>query len=156
MDVHHCSITISKKMKKLLVISLMLLLCGVVAAQGKLQVTFNFLNIVEGYDHTTKCQVFIDDEMVGESPEVPESKGSTFSVEVPAGSHNLRIVNFALYEGNWEEHTIANNYSIDCLFEEEHNFKKNEKLFLVFDIDSGTISSWKKAPKVKKPKKAKG
>ena len=62
-------------------------------------------------------------------------------VEVPVGYHELRIVNWALCEGTWEEHTIENEYSIDATYEEGHTFKK---LYLAFDIDNGTFASWKK------------
>jgi hypothetical protein len=74
-------------------------------------------------------------------------------VSVPAGDHKLRVVNWAKYEGTWEEHTVENNYSIDCMHEEGHRFSKPEKLYLVFDLDSGTQVSWKKPVKMKKAKK---
>lgn len=119
---------------------------------GPFKVTWIFKNIEEGYDHTCKTQVWIDGEMVGESGEFAESKGGTMTVQVPSGSHEMRVVNLALYEGNWEEHTIANNYSIDCLLDETHKFNGKDKLFLLFDIDSGTHVSWKKIPKMKKQK----
>jgi hypothetical protein len=65
-------------------------------------------------------------------------------------THFLAIVNMAEYEGQWEEHTMGNDYSIDCLWEGEHAFsKKKEKMFLLFDIDNGTTVSWKKMPKPK-------
>lgn len=121
-----------------------------------LKVTFKFLNIVEGYDHDCKTEVFIDGVSVGESPTVKESKGCSFPVNVSTGNHDIKVVNYALYEGNWEEHSVENNYSIDCTWEESsHNFKKESKLFLVYDIDSQAFVAWNKAPKIKKPKKSK-
>ncbi len=121
-----------------------------------LQVIFKFNNIVEGYDHNCKAEVFVDGTSVGVSAVVKESKGTVFTVDVPAGTHAIKVVNFAEYEGNWEEHSIENNYSIDCTFEEQaHRFKKKNKLYLVYDIDSQAYSGWGKAPKIKKPKKSK-
>ena len=38
------------------------------------------------------------------------------------------------YDGNWEEHTIANEYSIDALYEGEIKLKKEVTINLVFDI----------------------
>jgi hypothetical protein len=119
---------------------------------GPFKVTWIFKNIEEGYDHTCKTQVWVDGEMVGESGEYSESEGGTMTVSVPAGTHDLRVVNLALYEGNWEEHTTANNYSIDCVFEESHKFTGKDKLFMLFDIDNGVFFSWKKMPKAKKSK----
>lgn len=121
-----------------------------------LKVTFKFMNIVEGYDHDCKTQVLIDGNLVGESEEVKESKGAAFTVQVPVGKHDISIVNWAKYEGQWEEHTVANEYSIDCNYAESgHNFKKDSKFFMIFDIDTQTYTAWNKAPKVKKPKKSK-
>jgi hypothetical protein len=116
-----------------------------------LTTTFTFAGIEEGYDHLCKTQVWVDGTMLGESEEVLESEGASFTVNVPYGDHTVRIINLAQYEGAWEEHTVENNYSIDCSFEELHTFdKKAAKLFLLFDIDSQTFASWKKMPKVAK------
>jgi hypothetical protein len=137
------------------ILALLLLCTAAIAQTTSLKVNFKFVNLVEGYDHICKTEVFIDGESKGVSPEVKESVGATFTVDdVPVGKHDIRVVNYALYEGNWEEHLLENNYSIDCLFEESgHDFKaKPCKLFLVFDIDDRTLAGWKKAPKVKKKK----
>ncbi|MEZ4773330.1 MAG: hypothetical protein R3D00_09115 [Bacteroidia bacterium] len=138
-------------MKKASILLITLFLCSFAIAQkADLTVNFKFLNVEPGYDHNTKCIVYIDGEMAGESQEAPQTKGGNFKVSVPVGEHDLKVVNMALYDGTWEEHTIENNYSVDCIFEESHKFKKSEKLFLVFDLDSEMYTGWKKAPKVKK------
>lgn len=139
-------------MKKLFVFPLFLLLAFAGFSQTmKLTVDYKFKGIEPGYDHDSKTQVYIDDEFLGESEVAPESKGGTFTVNVPLGQHNLRVVNLALYEGVWEEHTVENNYSIDCLYETYRTFKtKPEKLYLVFDLDGETMASWKKPVKKKK------
>lgn len=116
-----------------------------------LTVTFKFNGITEGYDHICKTQVWMDEKLLGESGEVKESVGGSFPVSVPYGEHLVRIINLALYEGEWEDHTIENNYSIDCLWEGSHTFgKKKDKLFLLYDLDTGTVMSWKKMPKPSK------
>lgn len=117
-------------------------------------ITWKFANIVEGYDHSNKCEVYIDGALAGTSSVTLETQQNSMTVQVSPGKHAVRVVNYALYEGEWEEHTIANDYSIDCTFEELQDFdKKKSKLFLLFDIDEGTTSGWKKMPKVKKKKK---
>ncbi len=139
-------------MKKLFVFPLFLLLAIAGFSQtSKLTVHFKFLGIEEGYDHDCKTQVYVDEEFLGESGVAPQSKDGSFTVNVPLGQHNLRVVNLALYEGVWEEHTVENNYSIDCLYETYRSFKtKPEKLYLVFDLDGETMASWKKPVKKKK------
>ena len=115
---------------------------------SSLTVTFKFAGIAEGYDHICKSQVWMNDELLGESNEVKESVGSSFTVDIPSGEHTVRVINLALYEGEWEEHTIENNYSIDCLWEGSHTYsKKASKLFMLHDLDTDTVVSWKKMPK---------
>lgn len=135
-------------MKKLFLLSIFMIAALVSYSQTtKLTVNIKFVGIEEGYDHETKTVVMIDGEEVAFSPNTLQSKTGAFTVDVPQGSHQLKVVNYALYEGSWEEHTVANDYSIDCVFEEDHTFKKPEKLYLLFDIDEGTKSSWKKPVK---------
>jgi hypothetical protein len=133
-----------------------LLSMGMVTAQTvPVQVSFKFVNIEEGYDHLCRTQVLIDGQEAAVSAEVLQSKGATVTVQVPKGSHDLRIVNWARYEGTWEEHTVENNYSLDCTYEEfGHSFQKADKIFLVFDLDGQTHVNWGKAPKIKKSKGA--
>jgi hypothetical protein len=92
--------------------------------------------------------VWVDENLLGESGEVKESVSGSIAVTVPYGEHTVRIINLALYEGKWEDHTIDNNYSIDCLWEGSYTFgKKKVKLFLLYDLGAGTVVSWKKMPK---------
>ncbi len=121
---------------------------AVYSQTSSLTVTFKFSGITEGYDHICKTQVWMDENLLGESGEVKESAGGSLSVRVPYGDQTLHIINLAQYEGEWEDHTIENNYSIDCAWDGNHTFgKKANKLFLLFDLDAGTVASWKKMPK---------
>lgn len=111
---------------------------------SKLIIDVKFENIEVGYDHLCKTKVFVDGELVATSSEKLQSKPNKITVNVPPGEHTVRVVNYALYEGNWEEHTIENNYSIDCLHEFNHHFlKRKYKLKLVFDIDDKTNAEFK-------------
>lgn len=134
-------------MKKLLVILAVLTVNSLFAtppSEGKLTVSWVFCNIVEGYDHDTKCVVFIDGKQVAESSVTKESQKNSVTVTTTPGTHNVKVVNYALYEGQWEEHTIANEYSIDCLYDNSMNIKPKSMLSLLFDIDSGTTATFKK------------
>lgn len=138
-------------MKRHLFLALFLLTTAAAWAQSTtpLTLSFKFVNVVEGYDHDCKTQVFVDGELLATSRVVKETQGATMVVNVPKGRHRIRVVNWALYEGTWEEHTVANNYSFDAIFEDQYNFSgKKAKLYLIFDVDNGTKHSWGK--KIKK------
>ena len=96
-------------------------------AQKKGTITFNasYTGIIDGYDHINKTMVYVDGELAGETSELVQSKPNSCSVSVPRGKHSIRIVNMAFYEGDWEEHTKVNEYSIDALYEGEIELKKN-------------------------------
>ena len=105
----------------------------------KVTVAWEFKNIVEGYDHNSKTELYIDGKLVATSSEKRESKPNSVSTTTTKGRHDIKVINYAEYEGTWEAHTIANNYSIDCTYEENINLnKKNNNIRLVFDVDSGT------------------
>lgn len=115
-----------------------LALSSVAQKKGTIVVNASYKGIVEGYDHINKTMVYIDGELAGETSELVQSKPNSCTVKVPRGSHNIRVVNMAYYEGDWEEHTIANEYSLDALYEGPINLKKKLTLNLVFDIDKET------------------
>ncbi len=138
-------------MKKLVLITCLLMITLTGFSQStKFTVYVKFINVEEGYDHETRTTVFIDDQEVGTSAVTAQTKTGSFSVDVPTGNHSLKIVNYALYNGTWEEHTIENEYSFDLIHEEDHNFKKPEKFYILVDLDENMLVSWKKPVKVKK------
>lgn len=115
---------------------------GVSFAGSNVKITFKYkcTNIVQGYDHLSRLKVYVDDKIAGTSSEKLESQENTVTVEVTKGKHSIRAVLESQYEGTWEEHTIANTYSIDCLYEITKTFnKKNTLIILEFNIDVGTI-----------------
>jgi hypothetical protein len=127
-------------------ISLALIIIGATAfipAQketiGSLTFKFSTKNIQKGYDHNSKLVIWENDKIIGESTVKPESKANTVTVKLPKGDHAIRAVLNSQYEGTWEEHLIANNYSIDCLYDRNVTVKKKTLVTLVFDIDKGTI-----------------
>jgi hypothetical protein len=138
-------------MKKITLFVLLLVTFTAYSQTTPFTTTFSFIGIAEGYDHICKTQVWVDGAMLGESGEVLESAGGSVVVNVPFGEHQVRIINLAQYEGIWEEHTIENQYSIDCFWEGTYSFtKKKANIYLLFDIDDETKVSWKKMPKKSK------
>jgi glutaredoxin-related protein len=101
-----------------------------------LTVTWIYKNVEEGYDHDNRMEVFVDGKKVGTSDIFKESKKGTMTVMVPAGEHEITIENYAYYEGNWELHSIENNYSVDSFYTTNLMFKKKRYINLVFDIET--------------------
>jgi hypothetical protein len=106
---------------------------------GSLTFQFSAKNIKEGYDHNSKLVIWEDGKIIGESATKPESSSNSITLKLSKGNHAIRAVLNSEYEGNWEEHLIANEYSIDCLYDRTVNVKKKTVITLVFDIDKGTI-----------------
>jgi hypothetical protein len=108
-----------KKSLLLLTLFVSIFMLGAYAEKkGTITVKTSYTGIVEGYDHVNKTVLYVDGKLAAESSEQVQSKPNSFSVTVP-----------------WEEHTIANEYSLDALYEGSVNVKKKLTVNLVFDID---------------------
>lgn len=130
-------------MKKLflLLISVLLINTALEAKGSKvktLTIKISFKGVEEGYDHLTKSDIYIDGNLVGSTVEHKETRSISKTIEVPNGKFDLKIVNFAYYEANWEEHTIENSYSIDCVVDDSFTVGKKKNLVIVFDLDDKT------------------
>lgn len=111
--------------------------------KGKLTVKWSFTGIEVGYDHENKTIVFIDGKEAGVSTVTKQSVPNSIIVDIENGTHEIKIVNYAFYQGVWEEHTIDNNYSIDCVYSTTLKVKKKATIALLFDIDKGTTATVK-------------
>lgn len=109
--------------------------------KAKLTVNWSFTGIIDGYDHDSKCIVYIDGEQVGESTVTKQSVPNSITVAVPKGSHKVKIQNYAFYEGHWEEHLKSNTYSLDAMYEGQLKLKKKNTITLLFDIDKEQTTS---------------
>lgn len=109
------------------------------ACAPKLVVNWSFANVQDGYDHPNRVDVYVGDTKVGESSVTPETTPNNVTVRLPRGATEARVVNMAQYDGKWEEHIIANDYSIDCVWEGPVKPKGRTDLELVFDLDQGTL-----------------
>lgn len=107
--------------------------------QGKLNIAWKFENITAGYDHQNKCRVWVDGKDMGYSEVFKESDAkANMQIKADKGLHKIKIMNYALYNGNWEEHTVANTYSIDASWEGELSIAKKSSITLAFDLHNGT------------------
>jgi len=122
----------------LLVLSLFSCMTLMAGKTVKLTIKWAFENVQEGYDHENKMLVYIDGKSVGESSVFQETEKGTYELEVPKGKHEVKIHNYSLYEGKWDIHTKANNYSVDAFYEGTINMTANTTVNMVFDINSET------------------
>lgn len=107
-------------------------------SKSALTISWEFKNVEEGYDHDNKCKVWIDGELAGESSVKKETKPNSIKIKTTQGSHQVKVINYSLYEDKWEEHTLENDYGIDCIFDEWVDLKKKTHIRLTFDIESAT------------------
>lgn len=133
---------------------ILLLFLGTAPAFSKnvrLTIKWTFTNVNEGYDHENKMLVYIDGKSIGESRVYRQTDHATYNVEVTSGKHDVRIQNYAMYEGKWDIHTKENNYSVDAMYEGTLMLTGNTTIDLVFDIRTETASSTITGGKMKAP-----
>ncbi len=102
---------------------------------AQVSIEWRFVHVVEGYDHQNKMKIYVDGQFVSETGSCTESDWCSYKMPLSKGKHTIKLVNYALYEGNWEEHTIANDYSIDVIYEKTFKMKKKHAIKLEIDID---------------------
>ena len=108
------------------------------ACKPDLQVTYRYKGIKEGYDHNCRTEVFVDGEKVATSATHKESQPQLLRIntKLSKGTHAVRVVNSAFYEGKWEEHLVRNGYGLDAEYAGDLQFKaRKRRINLVFDID---------------------
>jgi hypothetical protein len=118
-------------------IAALVVLAPALALAGPLKASVQYVNIKEGYDHLNRMEVYVDGQLVATSADKLESKKNKVKFQLPPAAQNVRLLNYALYEGTWEEHTYANNYSIDCVWETPVSGIQGNRLDLICDVDSG-------------------
>ncbi len=125
---------------KVLILSLLVTLSSVAfGQQGSVDVSIEFRGIEKGYDHTTRDELYVDGKLLLVTEERLESKAIKLNVQVPRGKHTIKIVNWVMYEGVWEENNVENNYSLDSFREIECNFRKKGQLTVVYDLNESEV-----------------
>ncbi len=107
--------------------------------KAKLTIDWIFTGIIENYDHDSRMEIYIDGKQVATSTVSKQSVKNKIVVAVPKGKHTVKIVNYAEYQGEWEAHNRQNDYSLDAFYEYTADFKKKDKLSLVFDIEKEIV-----------------
>ena len=107
-------------------------------------VNWKFENVREGFDHDIRLVVYVDGKRYQVSNIAKGSVGNSFKVNLPKATSELKIVAEAFYEGTWEEHSVANAYSMDAVVQKTGPFSSKLSLDVKFDIKSETvIPVWK-------------
>ncbi len=120
-------------MRALLFLSLIL---SAPAVAAPIKVGWRFANTVQGYQHDNRVDVYVDGNKVLQSTVKSEAKPNKLKLDLKPGPHQVRFVNLALYDGNWEEHTVENDYSVDCIWEIDVPDVHPKSIDLVCDIDA--------------------
>lgn len=130
-------------MKHILLAIVLLTGLGSIQAQKVklIHVTFkySFAHDPQGKEINSRLKVYVDDVAKGVSLAKMESEANSLTIEIPAGHHKIRAVIESQFEEGWEEHIIANEYTIDCIYVHEGDYKGNARIELVFDLESGTV-----------------
>ncbi|MCB0508073.1 MAG: hypothetical protein KDD21_07235 [Bacteroidetes bacterium] len=104
-----------------------------------LTIKYSTVGTVSGYDHHTKLRVFTNDKELGESTPKNQTIPNSVTVKVPIGSQKIKAVLLANYDNIWEERTVANDYSFDCIYEKTLDINNNKTIELVFNFNDNHI-----------------
>ena len=109
-----------------------------------LSVTWMFKNVNEDYDHDIRIVVYADGKKVFTSPVSKGSVGNSFKANLPKNAMEIKLVAEAFYEGVWEEHLSAHDYSLDAVVLKSGPFVQKLNLNVNFDLKNATvIPVWK-------------
>lgn len=103
-----------------------------------ISVKFKTVNVEKDYDHLSRLKVYMNGINLITSSVKPESKLNKIRLSVNPGKYHIRLVKESFYQQKWQEHTIANNFAIDCSAEQTIELNKNLSLKIIFDLDKGT------------------
>ncbi|HNY55669.1 MAG TPA: hypothetical protein PKI86_08585, partial [Chitinophagales bacterium] len=83
--------------------------------------------------------MYCDGNQIGESSAKKQSISNSVTVKVPTGNHNVKAILNKYTDGVLEERTIANNYSLDFIYDKYENWQTNKNISLTFDIKTTKV-----------------
>ena len=134
---------IPKKLKYLFIVFLFSGIAFNAAAKGvnkgkpSVTINFTFTGIVDSCNYINRIQVYVDGVKMITSTEKKQSEPNSVTFAVKKGNYKIKVIDEVLFQGSWEEHTIANNYNIDAVYESNIQIKGNITFNLLFDLDKG-------------------
>jgi hypothetical protein len=102
--------------------------------QIAVEASWQFVNTVEGFDHPSRVQVFVDGDLVQTSGIKQQTERNDVSFSVRKGSHTIRLETQAYYNNVWDVHTKENDYSVDAVYEAVIDFQRPLAIRMIFDV----------------------
>ncbi len=128
-------------MRVLYILGLFMLISPYLHAQNTHKLTFHFTTsgTRPGFDLISLLRVYSDNKIIGESKPKKQTEPNEVTLIIPEGKHAIKAVFVALQKGAWEERTIKNQYSYDCIYNTDINLTSDKSINLVFDIANEKI-----------------
>lgn len=102
---------------------------------SKVKLEYIFTHIIDGYDHKTKTEVYIDGVKITESEPHLQSVPTQLTFSITKGRHDIKIENYAFYNNQWEKRSVETGYSLNGTIQKTMVFKKKKSIKITFDID---------------------
>lgn len=121
---------------KILQSIVLILLCNVALAQEKITLKFNFVftNSNPEYIKKTKLVVKVDGVKIAESSVRNQDINNSLEVKINNGYSTITATAYALSNDGWEERTLSNNYSMDCIYKKTQNWLFDNIIDIKFDL----------------------
>lgn len=107
------------------------------AQSCKLNITFEYINIKEGYDYLVRDDIFIDGILHDQTKKHLSSKKTTIILrKVKQGERMIQFNNYTFYKGNWETTSIKNGYNFNGTYSSSFTLGKKNTIHVVYDVDN--------------------
>ncbi len=129
-------------MRILLAFVVVMGVCGHTAAQSSTVVfEWQYINVIEGYDHQSKMVFHVDGNYLDESTVARNSERNSHVLKVDEGIYTFSAQNWVMYEGEWEEVLQENDYSLNANYNITLQAAPNMQrtVVILFDIASEKV-----------------
>lgn len=109
--------------------------------EARLQLSYMFTGVKEGYNHNEKMDIYLNDVLIFSGPPAAMDEKREMIIGITPGTWQLRLESYVWYNDQWEAQTIANGYNIDAVWEQTITLKKKKRLNidLEFDISANAL-----------------
>lgn len=112
-------------------------LTAIYAQNCKLIVTFEYVNIKEGYDHFVRDEILVDGVVHSTTKKHLSSKPLTIRLKkVNQGERMIQFNNYTLYKDKWETTSIKNGYNFNGTFRSSFSLGKKHTIHVIYDVDN--------------------
>jgi hypothetical protein len=109
--------------------------------EARLQLSYMFTGVKEGYNYNEKVDIYLNDVLIFSGRPAAMDEKREMIIGITPGTWQLRLESYVWYNDQWEAQTIANGYNIDAVWEQTITLKKKKRLNidLEFDISANAI-----------------